>query len=514
MSLHERPLGPVQTDAEALMSQLRTLARLTDGTKLQQGLVATAAQFTQCTLSQLYLLDDTGTELRLAAAWGENRQYLEDADSLSRNYLDEPLLQFCLEQRQTLNIPHLNNGLYQTTFLPAGEPGWCSVLCVPLQDPTQGQRGLLLVADRRTRDLENRSTPLSHLGHFVMAQLGLLHRLHPGPGVAAQRSPTPKSTLGDYGLSGDSPAMVAVHRLIDKVLGYPVSVLITGETGTGKELVARAIHNNGLRANKSFVVQNCASLPENLLESELFGYRRGAFTGADRDHLGLFDAADGGTLFLDEIGDMQLTLQGKLLRVLQEGEVRPLGSTKTHKVDVRIIAATHHDLDALVEAGRFRRDLFYRLSCFPIQMPPLRERGTDIQALATYFSNTFCAVLKRPPCRWSREALQQLDTYTFPGNVRELKAVVERAVLLSEDNELRSCHLNPRLWNKPAVEPQTLRQRLDQHERSLLLDCLKRNKGNQSESAREMGVSRRTFLNRMERLGIKPAEHDFGQRRA
>ena len=262
------------------------------------------------------------------------------------------------------------------------------------------------------------------------------------------------------------------------------------------------------------MVQNCASLPENLLESELFGYRRGAFTGADTHHQGLFDTANGGTLFLDEIGDMQLTLQGKLLRVLQEGEIRPLGSNKTHKVDVRIIAATHHDLERLVETGRFRRDLFYRLACFPIELPPLRERGADIRALATHFSNACCTAWQRPPCHWSLEALQLLDTYAFPGNVRELKAQVERAVLLCEGNQLLRCHLNPRLQASASAQPRSLRQHMEQHERGVLLDSLRRNQGNQTRSARELEVSRRTFINRMERLGIKPAEHDFGQRRA
>src|SRR5690606_5465432 len=179
-------------------------------------------------------------------------------------------------------------------------------------------------------------------------------------------------------LLGQSPPMRSVYQLIGKVLHSPVSVLITGETGTGKELVARAIHDCGYRRSKTFIVQNCASLPENLLESELFGYRKGAFTGADRDHTGLLDAADNGTLFLDEIGDMPLALQAKLLRVLQEGEVRPLGSTETHKVDVRIIAATHQNLHKRVQEGRFREDLFYRLSHFPIELPPLRARDEDI----------------------------------------------------------------------------------------------------------------------------------------
>ena len=182
---------------------------------------------------------------------------------------------------------------------------------------------------------------LSNLGRFVMGQVQLLQRLRGAVRPAPVEAPASRPCARGYGLIGDSPRMRAVYGLIGKVLHNPVSVLLTGETGTGKELVARAIHDCGARRSQAFIVQNCAALPEHLLESELFGYRKGAFTGAERDHEGLCDAANGGTLFLDEIGDMPLTLQAKLLRVLQEGEVRPLGSTRTHKVDVRIVAATH-----------------------------------------------------------------------------------------------------------------------------------------------------------------------------
>jgi sigma-54-dependent transcriptional regulator len=206
---------------------------------------------------------------------------------------------------------------------------------------------------------------------------------------------------------------------------------------------------------------------------------------------------------------MQLALQGKLLRVLQEGEVRPLGSNKTHKVDVRIIAATHHNLEELVEAGQFRRDLFYRLAYFPIELPPLRERGSDVRALAEHFTATFCKTLQRPTCRWSSQALALLDSDTFPGNVRQLKAQVERAVLLCESGELLPCHLDPRRAKQQVNPPTNLQQSLDQLERGLLLDCLRRNGGNQSQSARELQLSRRTFLNRLARLDIKPAEQNF-----
>ncbi|CAI8737060.1 sigma-54 dependent transcriptional regulator [Pseudomonas serbica] len=509
MSSLEPAISQLMPDTEALLRHLGELARLTDCTRLQEGLVTTAAQLSQCPLSYLFVLDDTGTGLNLAAGWCDGQLQAQAVDSQPRNYMNEALLQYCLNQQQVLNIPLLSNGLYQTDFLPAGEPGWCCLLCIPLHDVSQGLRGLLLIADRQGRDLNSSSASLSHLGHFVLVQLGRLRLLHPASAMLTKHVNASERPVTNYGMLGNSPCMQSVRGLISKVLDYPVNVLITGETGTGKELVARAIHDNGARASKSFVAQNCASLPENLLESELFGYQRGAFTGADSHRPGLFDAANGGTLFLDEIGDMQLGLQGKLLRVLQEGEVRPLGSNKTHKVDVRIIAATHHDLEELVEAGQFRRDLFYRLAYFPIELPPLRERGADIRALAEHFTITFCNTLQRPACRWSSQAMALLDGDSFPGNVRQLKAQVERAVLLCDSGELQPCHLDPRRV-KQEVKPATnLQQRLDQFERGLLIDCLRRNGGNQSQSARELQVSRRTLLNRMARLEIKPAEQNF-----
>src|SRR5690606_997842 len=234
--------------------------------------------------------------------------------------------------------------------------------------------------------------------------------------------------------------------------------------------------------------------------------RKGAFTGAERDRKGLFDAADGGTLFLDEIGDMPLALQAKLLRVLQEGEVRPLGSTQTHKVDVRIIAATHRDLRALVEEGRFREDLFYRLSHFPIELPPLRARAEDILQLARHFATEAACFLQRDDYRWSEAALDHLAGYAFPGNVRELKGLIARAVLLCEGGELLPEHFNLQPTSQVEDSGMNLRERLEQVERNLLLDCLRKNRGNQSQAARELGLPRRTLLYRMDRLNISPAD--------
>lgn len=279
-------------------------------------------------------------------------------------------------------------------------------------------------------------------------------------------------------------------------------ILITGETGTGKELMARYIHRFSASPDAPFVAVNCAAIPEQMLESILFGHEKGAFTGAVSAQPGKFELANGGTLLLDEIGELPLGLQAKLLRVLQEGEVRPLGSTRTHKVDVRIVAATHQDLHKRVEEGRFREDLYYRLSLFPIELPPLRERDQDILRLARHFADKACGFLQRDTVRWSDAALEQLAAYGFPGNVRELKGLVERAVLLCDGGELLPEHFSLRAVDDALDSTLNLRERLERVERNLLVDSLRKNGGNQSQAARELGLPRRTLLYRMERLGV------------
>ena len=489
--------------AEQLLQQFTQLARLASAAQLPMALAEAAARLSGCRLAQLYLLDSTHTRLTLAAEWLDG-QAAEHEASMPSDYDGEQLLQYCLCQNRRLSLANLDPSLHETSFLPAIDKPWRSLLCLPLQDEQARVNGLLLVASSSTRDLDVFAASLASLGAFALAQHQLLQRLR-APKTVAPEAPSP-ALRSDYGLIGSSPAMRGVYQLIGKVLHNPTSVLLTGETGTGKELVARAIHDCGFRRSQAFIVQNCASLPENLLESELFGYRKGAFTGADRDRKGLFDAADGGTLFLDEIGDMPLPLQAKLLRVLQEGEVRPLGSTQTHKVDVRIIAATHRDLRALVEEGRFREDLFYRLSHFPIELPPLRARAEDILQLARHFATEAACFLQRDDYRWSEAALDHLAGYAFPGNVRELKGLIARAVLLCEGGELLPEHFNLQPTSQVEDSGMNLRERLEQVERNLLLDCLRKNRGNQSQAARELGLPRRTLLYRMDRLNISPAD--------
>ncbi|AUG08337.1 sigma-54-dependent Fis family transcriptional regulator [Pseudomonas sp. S09G 359] len=486
--------------ADALLAWFIRLGIDEDETTLPDQCVAAAAQLSQCELSQLYWFDEATGRLDLIA------QHLpgtlrSDARLCGTDYQHEQVLQYVLGHRSALSLDDLANSLYESDFLPVTATPWRSLSCVPLFSRHKTLAGVLLYASQRPKPLQGYAASLAPLGSFALMQLALLRRMRP-----VQRAALPECDVqanrAAFGLIGNSTAMDETYRLIGKILRTPYTVLLRGETGTGKEVVARAIHSAGPRSGKAFVVQNCAAFPEGLLESELFGYRKGAFTGAERNHTGLFDAAHGGTLLLDEIGDMPLSLQAKLLRVLQEGEIRPLGASTAHKVDVRIIAATHRDLAAMVAQGSFREDLYYRLAQFPIELPALRERDGDVLLLARHFAHKARAALGGPPVEWSSAALDQLSSHGFPGNVRELKCLVERAVLLCDDGVILPAHLSLLPSPLSGTADATLRQRLERVERVFLIDCLHKNRGNRTRTARELGVARRTLLYRLSHLKI------------
>jgi transcriptional regulator with PAS, ATPase and Fis domain len=302
---------------------------------------------------------------------------------------------------------------------------------------------------------------------------------------------------------GESEAVFAMLKVVDRVTQSDVPVLITGESGSGKELVARAIHRNGSRASEAFVTENCGAIPEGLLESALFGHVRGAFTGAARPRAGLFEVADRGTLFLDEIGEMSLAMQTKLLRVLEDGEIRPVGSERSRKVNVRVIAATHRDLAALVEAGRFRQDLFYRLNVIAIAAPPLRERGADIELLARHFVDKH---KRERPGRLSRAAVDCLLAYSWPGNIRQLENEVRRALVLADDVILPE-HLSAEVRHGAAptgarADGLNIKSRVDALEADLVRTALDRTGGNQTRAAELLGLSRFGLQKMMKRLSI------------
>jgi two-component system, NtrC family, response regulator HupR/HoxA len=309
---------------------------------------------------------------------------------------------------------------------------------------------------------------------------------------------------------GKSKPMQALYSLLDKIVQSETTVMVQGENGTGKELIAKAIHYNSNRKAKTFVIQNCSAFNDNLLESELFGHIKGSFTGAIRDKKGLFEMADKGTFFLDEIGDTSPAMQVKLLRVLQEGTFTPVGSTETRKVDVRIVAATNRNLKEMVEAGTFREDLYYRLNVINIRVPPLRERKEDIPILAEAFLQKACETSAIPRKILTKRALEKLYDYAWPGNVRELQNEMERLVVLAgEDSKILPEMLSPKILEageKSKVQGARLQGRLkdslEELERDMIREGLRRTGWNKSKLAKELGISRAGLIMKVEKYGL------------
>ena len=324
-------------------------------------------------------------------------------------------------------------------------------------------------------------------------------------GLKAQLAAGP----GERGLIVESAAMRQALALVTRVAEHNTTVLITGESGTGKEVVARAIHRASPRAARAFVGINCAAIPEALLESELFGHVRGAFTGASADKMGLFEAANGGTILLDEIGELPLGLQAKLLRVLQENEIRRVGDQKTRRVDARVLAATARDLEAEVRAGRFREDLFYRINVVVITLPPLREREDDIAPLSRHFAARLAQRLGRP-LALSDDAIAWLEQQPWPGNIRELENAIERAAVLNEKPVLERGDFNTAPLRQEVERgsggedtgDETLKSIVEDAERRAISEALKATEGNRRAAAQRLGVSLRTLFYKIDRYGI------------
>jgi transcriptional regulator with PAS, ATPase and Fis domain len=301
---------------------------------------------------------------------------------------------------------------------------------------------------------------------------------------------------------GESEPMLEVYRLIQRTAVADKPILIQGDSGTGKELVARALHEASPLADKPFVVINCAALPETLLESELFGHEKGAFTGAVSSKPGLFEVADGGTMFIDEIGELAGSLQAKLLRVLEDGSMRRIGSVKERRVRVRLLAATNRDMSEEVREGRFREDLFYRINVLTIMLPPLRERDGDIRLLVDHFAG--------PEWRVDDEVLRIFENYSWPGNVRQLQNAIERAKILAEDEWIRAHNLPPEIVKGAAsssVRELGANMDLDTLNKIHVEDTFKRMGGNKARTARALGIGRRTLYRLLEKYGIEAAEH-------
>jgi transcriptional regulator with GAF, ATPase, and Fis domain len=417
-----------------------------------------------------------------------------------------------------------------------GEMKLRSVLCTPLS--LHGETIGAIYVDHRFRDAEFTEEDMALLDEFRdlasiaignaqlfeenQAQRKRLEELneHLSKEVAEQnaeveayrrrlRSLKPRDKYRyDYSaIIGSSPAIREVFSILDRVIPTDFPVLIQGESGTGKELVANAIHKNGPRADKPFLSENCGAVPESLLESELFGHTRGAFTGAERTRDGLFQQADGGTLFLDEIGEMSPTMQTKLLRALQEGEVRKVGSTQVEKVDVRIVSATNRDLREAVAEGIFREDLFYRLNVVGIRLPPLRERREDVETLLEHFLESACNEARcEKKKKISAAALKILTSHSWPGNVRELQNEIKRLVALADDvigPELLE-NMKAGATKAPGATKGSLAgQTLKDLERQAIAETMKLTGGNKAETAKRLGISRRALYDKIEKYGLK-----------
>jgi Nif-specific regulatory protein len=392
-----------------------------------------------------------------------------------------------------------------------------SFLCVPIKDG-QNVIGALSV-DRQYADGidEQANTDLQYLTVLssIIAQTVVriqkvnreteeLHREN----LKLKRELSEKNKIND--IVGNSSRMQDVYEMIHRVVDSSATVLLRGESGTGKTLVAKALHYNGKRKDKPFVVVNCSALPETLLESELFGHERGAFTGATERKIGRFEQAEGGTLFLDEIGEISNSVQVKLLNVVQERTFQRLGSNKLLSCDVRLVAATNRDLEKAVADKNFREDLYYRLNVFPVYMPPLRERRTDILLIAEFFLDKYASENKKKIRRISTPAIDMLIQYHWPGNVRELQNCIERAVIICDGDTIKGIHLPPTLQtaeNASRENPYSLSVAVENFEKELIIEGLKRNNGNQTKTAKALDTSLRIINYKIHQYNIDPKSY-------
>ncbi|MFP4159456.1 MAG: nif-specific transcriptional activator NifA [Desulfobacterales bacterium] len=390
-----------------------------------------------------------------------------------------------------------------------------SFICVPIKKEQQviGTLGADLPHDPG-RSLEEGEKILSVVAAMIATQVIHLERIRrEKERLKAENERLQMELEKKYRIKnivGNSNKMREVYQMISQVARSNATVLIRGESGTGKELVANAIHYNSSRASHPFVKVNCAALPANLIESELFGHEKGAFTGALQQKAGKFELAHKGTLFLDEIGSVTFDVQAKLLRVLQERELERVGGNKTIKVNVRIIAATNKNLEQSVADGSFRSDLYYRINVFPIYLPPLRERKTDILALADYFLEKYVRENEKEILRFSTPAIDMLMSYHWPGNVRELENCIERAVLLCEGKVIHSYHLPPTLQTgeeSGTLPSQTMDEAVEKLEREMIIEALKHTRGNMSQAAQTLGTTLRKISYKAGKYGINPRQY-------
>ena len=532
--------------SNALLAISQSLA---DRSQLAQTLDAVLTAARQMTFAKhgiIYVLDQTGQALIPSTAHHHEKVIASHPwEPLQLDTVSEAdPFNFAVRNGEVVLINELYTyngydceGIYQTEQTLGLKSN--NLLAWPLIDDEGKTIGLLVLLDLSVIDNETALTEFcrmaaSNIRHAIwLEQYGQVIKSLSADNQALVRENTQlkKRTKKTYqGPIAESEEMVNVLSRLDKVLSLPVDVLLRGETGAGKEVIAKYIHENSNRSDQALIVQNCAAIPEQLLESELFGHRKGSFTGADKDKVGLFEAANGGTLFLDEIGDMPMLLQAKLLRVLQERKVRPVGASKEIEVDVRVIAATHCNLMQQIKDGGFRADLFYRLNVFPITLPPLRSRQADIIPLAEHFVQHTTTMLGLPQSPGlSANVRNQLLTYPYPGNVRELKNIIERSVLLSDFETITQIEFGEQIpeevEHRQVVAPATsaiqttfepeplgdddvavgLKEVVSQYERTVIIDCLNSCNWHTKRAAEQLSLPLSTLNHKMKKYDISAA---------
>ena len=430
---------------------------------------------------------------QIAAARNVDRETIPDAVT----QLSDSILKRCIDTRQPLIVSDAVNDTMFNSSESVLNLQLSSVMVAPLIAQTQ-LLGLIYVGNDNVVNLFEQSslevlTVFAGQASLILQNAILLNQLTTDRDRIAEELEAQK--FGD--IIGSCPSLQEVFRRVEKVAPADINVLITGETGTGKELFARELHRRSNRAEGPFVVVNCGAIPENLMESELFGHVRGAFTGAVSTRLGSFEAADGGTLFLDEIGEMPPALQVKLLRALQERVIVKVGDTKQHSVDIRVLAATNADLEASIKEGTFREDLYYRLNVVNLHLPPLRERGDDVAILAKFLLSKYATEFGAPVKGFTPKALEAMHRYDWPGNVRQLENRIKKAIVLADKTLIGPEDLDLGGDSTRSVVPLT--QAREDFTRKYILEVLERNGGNRTRTARELGVDPRTVFRYLER---------------
>jgi len=464
--------------------------------------------------NSITLLNPKTSEIYIEVAYGISSR----AKTRGRYKLGEGITGRVIASGRPMVIPRIDDEplfLDKTRSRGKIDKSKVAFICVPVQE---GKRVIgALSGDRPTEgstDLEEDVRLLTIISSLIAQKAALLEKINRQQDQLREENTRLRKELNKkYRFSniiGNSRKMQEVFYLVAQVASSNANVLLLGESGTGKELVANALHYNSPRAANPLIKVNCAALPANLVEAELFGYEKGAFTGANQQKAGKFERGNGGTVFLDEIGSLALESQGKLLRILQERELERIGGIKTIKVNIRLIAATNRDLAKAADEGSFREDLFYRLNVYPIFLPPLREREADILLLADYFLEKYAKEYRKDIRRISTPAIEALNQYHWPGNVRELENCMERAVLLCDDQVIHSYQLPPTLQTAKDTgteQSHSLDEAVGKFERELLIDALKTRRGNMRRAARALKTTERIFGYKVKKYQIEPKQY-------